>query len=189
MDLANTNYERRSTPISALELRNDGDKTVIEGLVVPFGQRSEDMGFFTEEFRGITPDPENVFALWAHDVRDPLGSTREGALSLKVETRGLVMRLEKPVISAERMEMLRRGILPNASFGFVDATAEWVEEEGKEHRVIHDAKLIEVSVGVAFPAYKQTDIKAAQRSLEAAREERWRVDQQLMEMEARVRTA
>lgn len=162
-----TNYDRRAAKLSSVAVREaDGGGSIVSGLVVPFRARSEDLGGFTEEFRDITP-AENVFALWSHSRREVLGSTEGGNLTLEKTSRGLEIELVDPAMSAVDLDRITR-FLPNASFGFRSPTDEVVREEGRIHRIVRDAVLVEVSLGVAFPAYTQTDISAAKRSIEEA---------------------
>lgn len=159
-------YDKRAHEGATIEFRETEGGMVISGLVVPFKKRSVDLGGFTEEFRDITPQA-NVLALWSHDSREVLGSTDAGNLKLEKRESGLWIELRDPAISGVHLDRIKRGILPNASFGFEKPTDEVKREEGQLHRIVRDAELIEVSVGVAFPAYKDTDITAAQRSIEA----------------------
>ena len=67
------------------------------------------------------------------------------------------------------LELVRRGDITGMSFAFRTLTDEWRMEDGEAIREVHDMTISEVSI-VSFPAYQQTSVEVAQRSLRAFKE-------------------
>jgi len=169
--------EKRFFPISEIRAEMDDEEPRITGHAAVFNVLSGDLGGFREKIvpgafaRALTGD---VLALWNHDTGLVLGRTSAGTLELQEDERGLAFNNKPPAAQwvRDRMESIRRGDVTGASFAFEVERDEW--EEGRDGepalRTIHEFRALhEVSPGVAFPAYPQTDV--ALRSLEAWREE------------------
>ena len=156
--------ERRGT----LEIRTDG--TRITGHAIVFDSRSADLGGFIEIIRPQAVDRSmggDVVALYNHDAAQLLGRTPK-TLQLRKDDRGLAFSLEPAPTQAgrEALELVRRGDLTGASFGFKTVKDVWSTDGGVSIRELLDIELVEISL-TAFPAYRQTDVAVAQRALQA----------------------
>ena len=168
-----TTRELRAFPV-ALELRREGQKAYIEGMI-PYGVLSEDLGGYREKiapsaFTRTLNAGSDVKLLWAHDEREILASTAAGTMRLESRADGLHFSALAPTSAASRVETIERGDCRNVSFGFIpdQGVVKW---EG-EVRTVTAARLLEISVGVAFPAYPDAHADAARRAREAAQAER-----------------
>jgi len=156
--------EHRST----LELRSDGKRLI--GYAAVFGLPSEDLGGFTEIInpsafdRTLSTNPD-IMALWDHDKRSVLGRTKSGTLNLKTDSRGLRFEIDAPntTVGRDVLEMVGRGDVTGASFGFVAKHENWEEHsDGSTTRELLDVDLFEVTI-TANPAYPDTEV--AKRAL------------------------
>jgi uncharacterized protein len=171
--------ETRHFDLSALELRAGDDSTNrrAAGYAAVFNSDSYDLGGFTEivspgAFTRSLVEAQrgaiNIFALWAHDASQPLGSTRSGKLVLAEDERGLSFDLDVLRFNPAQLDALSDNDL-RMSFGFRVRDQEWQElDDGTILRTLKDVDLIEVSF-VINPAYPATD--AALRSMDAWRNE------------------
>lgn len=167
---------------SSVEVRSAGDdgQIVIEGVAVPYGDLSHDLGGFREMFEpgafGDDVASEDVTAsAIEHDSRTTIGRTPE-TLELLDSERELRYRITPPDLQDARdtAERIRSGILNGSSFTFSvlpDGQEFDERSDGTLIRRITRAKLYEVSP-VTNPAYPTTDASVAQRSLNAWQEER-----------------
>jgi hypothetical protein len=97
-----------------------------------------------------------------------LGSTRSGTLRLSEDESGLRVEADLPDTQAGRDAriLIQRGDVTGFSFGFtVPANGDSWNSDGTE-RTLKSVRLLEVSTGVAFPAYPTTNGTAQVRSLE-----------------------
>ena len=148
-------------------LDDSADGFSLTGHAAVFGQLSENLGGFREKikrgaFRKALSAERNVVALWEHDARWLLASTRAGTLVLREDPKGLRASMDvAPTSYADDLRTLvERGDLHQMSFGFTVATDEWHEKDGEVLRTITEIdRLFDVSA-VAMPAYPQTDLAA-----------------------------
>lgn len=159
--------ERRSVA----ELRADASKIV--GYAIVFDTRSRDLGGFCEVVRSqavsLSPgDNDDVVALYNHDPGAVLGRT-PATLQLRKDARGLAFELSPANTTAGRdaFELVRRGDIAGASFGFLTRKDAWKKDAGITIRELLDIDIAEISL-TAFPCYAATDVSVAQRSLQAA---------------------
>jgi hypothetical protein len=97
-----------------------------------------------------------------------LGSTRAGTLRLSEDDKGLFVEADLPSTSfgLDAKISIQRGDVTGFSFGFtVPPNGDSWNSEGTE-RTLKSVRLLEVSTGVAFPAYPSTNGTAQVRSLE-----------------------
>jgi hypothetical protein len=166
--------EIRAAP--GLEIReNDDKKQELVGYAAVFGRESEDMGFreiiSPGAFTRTLKDADDVYALADHDSSRRLARTSNDTLTLSADHKGLSVRIALPdtTLGRDIGEEVRSGLLDSMSFGFIVRKDEWLEEEGEPIvRTLLDVDLIEVSA-VSFPAYRQTQLDVAKRSLDAWR--------------------
>lgn len=162
--------ERRASPTSAsADLVDD---RFIRGYPIVFNVLSQDLGGFKER---ILPDAVDrslngdVRALVDHDRAKVIGRTKAGTLTLRKEKRGLRVTIEPdPEISYARdiMRAVARGDVSGMSFAFRVLEEDWHYEDKKVPvRDVLDMEIREVSV-VTWPAYLETDVEVAQRSLQ-----------------------
>jgi HK97 family phage prohead protease len=156
--------ERRA----CVELRAEASRIV--GYAVVFDVRSRDLGGFVEVVKPEavrTSLHADVVALYNHDPSAVLGRTPR-TLTLTTDTRGLAFSLEPAPTQAGRdaLELVRRGDVTGASFGFRTRKDAWRQDAGVLVRELLDIEIGEISL-TAFPAYAQTDVSVAQRALQA----------------------
>lgn len=149
---------------NTLEIRAEGTAQKIAGYIAVFDSFSEDLGWYKEKIeRGAfkkTISERDIVALKNHDSNYVLGRKSSGSLVLREDDRGLFAEITPPNTqwANDLIESIRRGDTTGASFGFQVINAEWETKDGKDVRILKEVKLIEVSVGVTFPAYADTSI-------------------------------
>lgn len=154
--------ETRKTP--------DG-KMMVEGMI-PFGSDSEDLGGFIERidptaFNKTIADGANVYAFWAHDDSDVLASRDAGTLTMSVGPAGLSFAIEMREGCADEWAAIQRGDVVGVSFGFICQKEEWDFAQEPALRTLKEVQLLEISPGVAFPAYPGAQSAAALRTISA----------------------
>ena len=153
----------------ALELRAVGERIV--GLAIPFDSRSRDLGGFVEVVKPSAVDRSlsgDVVALYNHEAGSILGRTPT-TLQLTKEARGLAFTITPPdtTVGRETLTLVRRGDLTGASFGFRTIKDAWSRDASNVSiRELLDIEIAEISL-TAFPAYAQTDVTIAMRSMQA----------------------
>lgn len=170
------NLELRSTEtIKAV----DNEKMLVEGYALRFNTLSNDLGGFVET---ISPqalkdaDLSDVRCLIDHDSSKVLGRTTSETLSLNIDDEGLYFRCQLPDTSYSRdlYENIRLGNINQCSFGFIlDEDGDTIEkrDDGLFKRTLNKIKsLFDVSV-VTYPAYNDTDVAPALRSIEVVKEQ------------------
>jgi HK97 family phage prohead protease len=159
-------FERRALS-AALEMSGDH---VIRGYPIVFNRLSQDLGGFRER---ILPEAVNrslkadIYAMVDHDTSKVIGRTRAGTLSLRKDNTGLRIEIEPDLEISYAKDIVRavaRGDVSGMSFGFRVLEDEWHKEDGKPVRDVIDMDISEFSV-VTFPAYQDTSVEVAKRSL------------------------
>lgn len=162
--------QTRELSLYGVSLReNENGKKIIEGII-PYNQRSEDMGFYEyiapTAFNKTLADGADVRALVNHDTSKLLGRVKNGSLVLRSEEDGLHIECELPDTSyaEDAYKLIRDGYNTGLSFGFITIQDKWEqkEEDGEMRTVcwLLEVRLLEVSFCVSFPAYESTDSKA-----------------------------
>jgi uncharacterized protein len=158
-----------------VETRRDPEtgKMFLDGSI-PFGSRSEDLGGFVEvidptAFNKTIADGANVYAFWAHDDADILASRDAGTLALSVTPTGLTFSAEIRAGCADEWDAVQRGDVVGVSFGFICQKEEWDFSMEPALRTLKEVQLLEISPGVAFPAYPGAQSAAALRTVDAER--------------------
>lgn len=171
--------ETRNFQLTDFECRaEDGKPQHASGYAAVFNSDSHDLGGFVEVIepgaftRSLTAASAgslNIFALWAHDNAQPLGSTKSGKLTLAEDARGLSFGLDTKRFTPAQLDALSDGEL-RMSFGFTVRDQEWKElDDGTILRTLKEVDLSEVSF-VINPAYPDTS--AAKRGLDKWQEDR-----------------
>jgi uncharacterized protein len=156
------------------ETRAAGDgKKYIEG-VIPYNSRSEEMWGFVEviaptAFNKTLSDSANVYAFWGHDEKRILGATQSATLKLEPRDDGLhfSVELRDTAEMEDYFQTIARGDCNGVSFGFIAEKESWDNTQEPALRTLTEVRLLEVSPGVAFPAYPGAQSEAAKRSLYA----------------------
>lgn len=169
------NKETRSMAEN-VEFRSDSDsgERFIEGYALKFDTWSEDLGGFKETIKRSAlenTDFSDVRALFNHNADHVLARSSAGSLVLDVDDIGLRFKAKIPntTYGNDLAENLRNGNVNQCSFGFClnDGGEEFSydEKEGIFKRSLRSIKeIVDVSV-VTYPAYKDTDVAPALRSL------------------------
>jgi uncharacterized protein len=154
------------------EVREEADGMHLTGYAARFNEASEPLPF-TERiapgaFKRSLKSRNDVKLLWNHDTSMVLGSTRAGTLTLTEDDRGLRVSAVLPDTQAGRdaKVLIQRGDVTGFSFGFtVPKGGDSWNADGSE-RTLKSIRLLEVSTGVAFPAYTSTNGTAQVRGLD-----------------------
>ena len=171
--------EKRHLPAELrVEKRAEGS-AVIVGHAAVFDQLSEDLGGFREKiapgaFAETLKAGDDVRALFNHNADYILGRTRSGTLRLEENMHGLAIEIDAPDTQFARdlvLAPMERGDISQMSFAMAVQGQSWDElPDGSWIRTITKVRLYDVSP-VTYPAYPQTDVQLARRSLDAALEE------------------
>ena len=169
-DLERRDVQWPADPTYQHELRADQSKIV--GHAVVCDVRSRDLGGFVEVVapaaitRALTA---NVVALFNHDSNQVLGRTPK-TLTLSRDARGLAFVLDPAPTQAGRdaLELVKRGDIVGASFGFKTLRDAWTRDGVTTVRTLLDIEVFEISL-TALPSYQQTDVSVALRSMHTQR--------------------
>lgn len=169
--------EKRHLPFEVRVERRDDGKVIIRGHAAVFGQLSEDLGGFREQ---IAPgafaealQTDDVRALWNHNPDFILGRNRSNTLVMSEDSRGLAIEIDPPDTQTVRdlvIVPMERGDVSQMSFAFSvrPGGQDWAkDDEGRVVRTLKKLRLYDVSP-VTYPAYPQTDVSVARRSLDSA---------------------
>lgn len=145
----------------------------LAGYAAVFNSESQDLGGFVEIIRPGAFDASlrsgsNIRALWQHDGKALLGTTKAGTLRLKNEARGLSFELDLPGTSTGKdlSVLVERGDVAGCSFGFRvrDGGDRWEQRGATLVRELLDVELVEITL-TDNPAYMDTSV--AKRSMPA----------------------
>lgn len=160
-------------------IAKDDENMIVEGYALKFNRESNLLGEFVEV---ISPealrnaDLSDVRCLIDHNSSYVLGRTVADTLKLEVDDVGLRFRCELPNTSYARdlYENIKLGNINQCSFGFT------IEEDGDEFERREDGifkrtvnkirSLFDVSI-VTYPAYEDTDVAPALRSIKNIKED------------------
>lgn len=151
--------------------KTDDGKMYIEGMI-PYNSDSEEMWGWKERiapgaFKRTLNNKSKVYAFWGHDDTRILGASDNGSLILEDREDGLHFSVELRDTEAMRdyYEAVARGDVNGVSFGFFTEKEEWDQSSDPMLRTLKQVHLLEVSPGVAFPAYPGAQSDAARRTL------------------------
>lgn len=151
----------------AVELRAaEVSGNTLTGHAAVFGQVAEVRGGWEaiapSAFDEALARPDDVVALRDHNPELLLGRISSGTLRLSTDSEGLAFEVDLPDTAYARdvRELVGRGDLAGASFGFVPGTDELGHApDGRQLRTHTSVRrLVDVSV-VAVPAYGGTDVR------------------------------
>jgi HK97 family phage prohead protease len=155
--------EKRNITFKNLNIRSNEKegKKYIEGII-PYDSKSVPMWGVTEiidrtAFNKTLKDKAEVRALWNHNDSYVLGNTKSGTLNLEDSDDGLICRCELPNTSYanDLYEIVTRGDVKTMSFGFFPQ--KWEDADNGKTRALKEVKLDEVSYGVTYAAYPETN--------------------------------
>ncbi len=162
--------------VTDFEVREEADGMHLTGYAARFNEASEPLPFreyiAPGAFKRSLQSRNDVKLLWNHDSSTVLGSTRAGTLNLTEDAQGLRVSAILPDTQAGRdaKVLINRGDVTGFSFGFtVPSGGDSWNEDGTE-RTLNAVRLMEVSTGVAFPAYPTTNGTALVRGLDKVAE-------------------
>ncbi|EGQ3351225.1 HK97 family phage prohead protease [Staphylococcus pseudintermedius] len=174
--------EKETRTGNIVEVRsNDDNDMFIEGYALKFDTWSENLGGFKETISKQAlenTDLSDVRCLVDHLPSQIIGRTTAGTLDLTIDDTGLKYRCKLPntTFARDLYENMRVGNINQCSFGFMlDSDGDEMrfdEKEGIYKRTLKAIReLTDVSV-VTYPAYKDTDVKPALRSIENFKHEK-----------------
>lgn len=154
--------ERRFTS-GAVEVRQRGSETTIEGHAAVFDKLSQNLGGFVERVMPgaftKTLQEADIRALFNHDENLVLGRNKSGTLELSEDDTGLYYRITPPNTNYARdlLTVIERGDISQSSFAFMTIEDEWgLSEQDFPRRDLLQVHLVDVSP-VTYPAYLDTD--------------------------------
>lgn len=175
--------------MSEMEFRNadsivakDDENMIIEGYALRFNTESNPLGInqkFVETIDSNSlenADLSDVRCLIDHNSSYVLGRTTAKTLNLKVDDEGLHFRCQLPntTYAKDLYENVKLGNINQCSFGFsVDKDGDSFEKrnDGLFKRTIKKIKSLQDVSVVTYPAYKDTDVAPALRSIEMIQED------------------
>ena len=161
--MKNSNIETRARR-HEVRVASSGDGNTLTGYIALFNSPSDDMFGYTEmiapgAFNRSLSDGSDIVCLINHDDNAPAGRLSAKTLRLQVDDTGLQFEVDLPATTrANDLKVsIERKDVAGCSFGFICRDDQWISnEDGSVLRIIKDVDLIEVSVGVTFPAYSDT---------------------------------
>lgn len=151
----------------AIQLRAELDGNTLRGHGAVFGQATELFPGYLEQIAAgafdevLDRDDTDVRALMNHDPAQLLGRQSAGTLRLDVDREGLAFEVDLPDTTYARdlRELVARGDLTGASFGFIPGKTRSATTEAGSHVTEHlsVARLLDVSA-VTWPAYEGASV-------------------------------
>ncbi|CNL42462.1 phage prohead protease%2C HK97 family [Yersinia enterocolitica] len=163
--MKDTDFEIRTASLST------SDKKLV-GYAVKWNSRSEVLWdefveqFAPNAFKASLAAGSDVRALFEHDYTALLGRTQSNTLVLSEDATGLRFELTPPDTQLGRdvLTMVERGDISGMSFGFRALKDQWDSTKQPYVRTVLAAELREITV-TSLPAYRETDVQIAKRSL------------------------
>lgn len=151
----------------------DGPSKIV-GLAVPYNTISRGEMFQPSAFAKTLQEQRDIKAYWGHDWNQVLGRTGNGTLMLSEQDDGLHFEITPNPdtnVGRDALALVARGDVNQMSFGFRPVKESVEEIGGAKVRVIHEARLYEISP-VAEPWYPSTTAEArdAQDDVETSAE-------------------
>ena len=177
--------EKRTFELDSLRIErrseDAGGGAVLRGHAAVFDKWSFDLGGFREKIAmgafAQAVKEDDVRALWNHDSSIILGRTKSGTLRLSEDRQGLAIEVDLPatrLIEDMMVGPVERGDVDQMSFAFGTRKDSWEEFPDKPERLA-ERTLLDVSLSdvspVTYPAYPDTDVAVAMRSLDVWRNE------------------
>lgn len=172
---------------SDLEVRaNEDDKGLtVSGYAVRYNEPSEPLEYGFKEV--IKPNAftdslntRNIVALYNHDSNELLASTKANTLRLEERSDGIFFELDLLEERKELYNLIKRGDISSASFGFTCEKEKFTRNGDTDIREVIKGTLYECSL-VHTPAYQTTSV-VAQRSLDKYNEFKGEVEEMTKEV-------
>ena len=146
---------------AVFEVRQEGDRAIVEGAAMPYGSKAVIAGIFTEtvEPGAFTGRMEDVVVNYMHQREAPIARTDGGGLTLTDSAERLIARVEIPSYRADILDQVKRKILRGFSVEMFVKEEDWPEVD---RRVIKQAQLAGLAL-VDTPAYGAATMSIAQR--------------------------
>lgn len=166
-ELALMKKEYLDIPLSVKQLTSDEKNYQYEGFASSWNIDSDDdriaRGAFLDSIDLVLRGSRVIPALWQHMRYEPIGKYVE----LKENEDGLFVRATMPksdtFVSGRVWPQLEHGSVGSMSIGFYPKEWEWVEEEGRQIRVLKKVDLKEISL-VTFPANEDAEVTGIKKS-------------------------
>jgi len=176
MEMERRDFEFADDDRLVVEERSDGTP-VIRGYAVVYNRLSVPLGGFRERilpgaFDEVLKRSEgraDLVSYFNHDANIMLGRESSGTLRVWSDERGVGFEVNPPKSRQDVLELVSRGDCRGASFTFQlrgQNAENWVEENGMPIREVRSASIYELGP-VVQPAYPETAVSVARRSLEA----------------------
>ena len=176
MEMERRDFEFADEDRLVVEERSDGTP-VIRGYAVVYNRLSVPLGGFRERilpgaFDDVLKRSEgrvDLVSYFNHDANIMLGRESSGTLRVWSDERGVGFEVNPPKSRQDILELVSRGDVRGASFTFQlrgQNAENWVEENGMPIREVRSASIYELGP-VVQPAYPETAVSVAKRSLEA----------------------
>lgn len=113
-------------------------------------------------------ESKDIKLLVNHDEKNILARTGNGSLKLEEVDGQTVMSAELPntTLAKDIYEIIKQGLSFGMSFGFAVQKDQWTQENGIYKRSVEEMTVSEISILTIEPAYKDTEVKTEQRSIE-----------------------
>jgi HK97 family phage prohead protease len=165
-----------------VELRDniDGSKgNTLTGYIAVYNSESQDLGGYKEIIAPGCFDQtlnDDIPCLINHE-QVIVGRNMSGTLRLKSDNKGLSFEVDLPNTqpAMDLRELVDRGDLTGCSFGFICLEDSYIDVDGMILRTISKVDLVEVSVGVIWPAYTATSSSVRKLPPSMSREMRSRL--------------
>lgn len=173
--------EQKSIETRSVEDVKPLDDMTISGYAIKFDEKSKLLGNYYEiiDSKALNEtDLSDVKCYFNHDSSAVLGRTKAKTLELIIDDKGLMFKCMLPntTYAKDLYESIKRGDVNECSFGFLvdkkNTNAQKIvrNSDGTFTRYIYEiAELAEISI-VPEPAYNDTSVEVAKRSLDEARE-------------------
>ncbi|VXD04926.1 Peptidase [Enterobacterales bacterium 8AC] len=163
--MKDTDFEIRTATLTAADQK-------LVGYAVKWNSRSEVLWdefveqFAPNAFKDSLAAGTDVRALYEHDHTALLGRNTSGTLVLSEDATGLRFELTPPDTQLGRdvLILVERGDISGMSFGFRALKDQWDSTQQPYVRTVLAAELREITI-TSLPAYRETDIQIAKRSL------------------------
>lgn len=174
--------ERREFKFSPqIEVREEGENRVIRGIAAVVN-KTTDLGYFQERIQpGAFDDRlgDDIVVLFNHDPNLPLarttanGDAKASVYITESGDLGYEFIAPRTQLGNDLLENIRSGVISKSSFAFTVEDDYWEfasdsNDLEMDRRTIRKVKRLYDVSPVTYPAYNQTDVGVAQRSLERA---------------------
>ena len=143
------------------EVRQEGDRAIIEGAAMPYNTKADIAGVFSETIEpgAFAGRMNDVVVNYMHQREAPIARTGGGGLTLTDSTERLTARVEIPSYREDIIDQVQRKILRGFSVEMFVKDEDW---PAPDERVVKQAQLAGLAL-VDTPAYGEATLSIAQR--------------------------